>query len=92
MHSIHVNSAALVRAVVPTLIEEGYAFVRLDQMPEFCQYETSTEDYLGMERAKSPPAPGAARRGEMNCNLDGNFLALNGAPPGKAIRLTREAC
>lgn len=56
MHSIHVNSAALVRAVVPTLIEEGYAFVRLDQMPEFCQYETSTEDYLGMERANSPPS------------------------------------
>jgi len=40
MHSIHVNSEALVRAVVPALIEEGYAFVRLDQMPEYRQYET----------------------------------------------------
>jgi len=40
MHCIHVNSAALVRAVVPALIEEGYSFVRLDQMPEYRQYET----------------------------------------------------
>lgn len=39
MHSIHVNSEALVRAVVPALIEEGYGFVRLDQMPEYRQYE-----------------------------------------------------
>ncbi len=40
MHCIHLNSAALVRAVVPALIEEGYDFVRLDQMPEYRQYET----------------------------------------------------
>jgi peptidoglycan/xylan/chitin deacetylase (PgdA/CDA1 family) len=40
MHCIHVNSAALVRAVVPALLEEGYTFVRLDQMPEYRQYET----------------------------------------------------
>jgi peptidoglycan/xylan/chitin deacetylase (PgdA/CDA1 family) len=40
MHCIHVNSAALVRAVVPALLEEGYNFVRLDQMPEYRQYET----------------------------------------------------
>jgi peptidoglycan/xylan/chitin deacetylase (PgdA/CDA1 family) len=40
MHCIHVNSAALVRAVVPALIEEGYRFVRLDQMPQYRQYET----------------------------------------------------
>ena len=40
MHCIHINSAALVRAVVPALIEEGYNFVRLDQMPEYRQYET----------------------------------------------------
>ena len=40
MHCIHVNSAALVEAVVPALIEEGYNFVRLDQMPEYKQYET----------------------------------------------------
>jgi peptidoglycan/xylan/chitin deacetylase (PgdA/CDA1 family) len=40
MHCIHLNSAALVRAVVPALLEEGYNFVRLDQMPEYRQYET----------------------------------------------------
>lgn len=40
MHCIHLNSAALVRQVVPALMEEGYRFVRLDQMPEYRQYET----------------------------------------------------
>jgi peptidoglycan-N-acetylglucosamine deacetylase len=40
MHCIHVQSAALVEAVVPALIEEGYNFVRLDQMTEYRQYET----------------------------------------------------
>ena len=40
MHCIHLRSAALVREVVPALIEEGYSFVRLDQMPEYRQYET----------------------------------------------------
>ena len=49
MHSIHANSQALVRAVVPALIEEGYAFVRLDQMPEYRQYETAPD--AGMANA-----------------------------------------
>ena len=40
MHCIHLRSAELVRQVVPALIEEGYRFVRLDQMPEYRQYET----------------------------------------------------
>jgi peptidoglycan/xylan/chitin deacetylase (PgdA/CDA1 family) len=40
MHSIHLRSADLVRQVMPALIEEGYRFVRLDQMPEYRQYET----------------------------------------------------
>jgi peptidoglycan/xylan/chitin deacetylase (PgdA/CDA1 family) len=35
MHCIHLNSAALVRAVVPALQEEGYSFVRLDQIPAY---------------------------------------------------------
>jgi len=39
MHAIHARSAALVREVVPALIEEGYRFVRLDQMPEYRKYE-----------------------------------------------------
>ena len=40
MHCIHRQSAALVAAVVPELVAEGYKFVRLDQMPEYRQYET----------------------------------------------------
>ncbi len=40
MHSIHAHSGDLVAAVVPPLVEEGYNFVRLDQMPEYRQYET----------------------------------------------------
>lgn len=39
MHAIQVNSAPLVRQVVPALIEEGYRFVRLDQVPQYRQYE-----------------------------------------------------
>jgi peptidoglycan/xylan/chitin deacetylase (PgdA/CDA1 family) len=44
MHCIHAQSAALVAAVVPPLIEEGYTFVRLDQLPGYRQYETLPED------------------------------------------------
>jgi peptidoglycan-N-acetylglucosamine deacetylase len=40
MHCIHEQSAALVEAVVPPLIDEGYTFVRLDQVPQYKQYET----------------------------------------------------
>jgi peptidoglycan/xylan/chitin deacetylase (PgdA/CDA1 family) len=40
MHCIHAQSAALIAAVVPALIEEGYNFVRLDQMPAYRRYET----------------------------------------------------
>jgi hypothetical protein len=29
-----------VRAVVPVLMNEGYKFVRLDQMPEYDKYKT----------------------------------------------------
>jgi peptidoglycan/xylan/chitin deacetylase (PgdA/CDA1 family) len=44
MHCIHAQSAALVAAIVPPLIEEGYTFVRLDQMPAYRQYETHPEE------------------------------------------------
>jgi len=40
MHCIHTQSAELVADVVPALIEEGYTFERLDQVPEYKQYET----------------------------------------------------
>ncbi len=42
MHCIHHQSAALVEAVVPALIEEGYRFARIDQVPEYRRYETPT--------------------------------------------------
>jgi len=40
MHCVHGKSGALVEAVVPALVEEGYRFVRIDQVPEYKQYET----------------------------------------------------
>ncbi|MGH6870914.1 MAG: polysaccharide deacetylase family protein [Rhizomicrobium sp.] len=40
MHCIHRQSGDLVAAIVPPLMEEGYTFVRLDQIPEYKQYET----------------------------------------------------
>ena len=50
MHCIHVHSAELVAAVVPALIEEGYTFVRLDQMPEYRQYETPDQKAASLDR------------------------------------------
>jgi len=43
MHCIHAQSAALVAEIVPPLIEEGYTFVRLDEMPAYRQYEAPPE-------------------------------------------------
>jgi len=40
MHCIHSQSAALVEGIIPALVEEGYNFVRVDQIGEFKQYET----------------------------------------------------
>jgi peptidoglycan/xylan/chitin deacetylase (PgdA/CDA1 family) len=40
MHSINGKAPELVNAVVPALVEEGYRFVRIDQIPEYRQYET----------------------------------------------------
>ena len=54
MHAIHVRSAALVREVVPALIEEGYRFVRLDQMPEYRQYETPEPSGVAYARGGTP--------------------------------------
>lgn len=42
MHSINAKSAALVEAVVPQLQDEGYSFVRLDEIREYDQYKTPT--------------------------------------------------
>jgi peptidoglycan-N-acetylglucosamine deacetylase len=40
MHSIHRQSPELVAAIVQPMLEEGYRFVRLDEVPEYRQYET----------------------------------------------------
>ncbi len=40
MHCIHSQSAELVADVIPALVEEGYTFERLDQVPEYKQYDT----------------------------------------------------
>jgi peptidoglycan/xylan/chitin deacetylase (PgdA/CDA1 family) len=47
MHSIHRQSAELADTIVEPSLEEGYRFVRLDEVPEYRQYET-------------PPTPPAA--------------------------------
>lgn len=43
MHCIHIHSAELITAVVPALIEEGYRFVRLDEVPAYDKYKTLPE-------------------------------------------------
>jgi peptidoglycan/xylan/chitin deacetylase (PgdA/CDA1 family) len=48
IHCIHTQSAALVAAVVPALQEEGYTFVRLDQIPAYRQYETPGNSGVAM--------------------------------------------
>ena len=40
MHSIHRQSAELAGTIVEAMQEEGYRFVRLDEVPEYRQYET----------------------------------------------------
>jgi peptidoglycan/xylan/chitin deacetylase (PgdA/CDA1 family) len=44
LHCIHPQSAALVAALVPPLVEEGYAFVRLDEVPGYRKYEAPPEE------------------------------------------------
>jgi peptidoglycan-N-acetylglucosamine deacetylase len=40
MHSLYSKSAELADTVVEAMLEEGYRFVRLDEVPEYRQYET----------------------------------------------------
>jgi len=44
LHCIHAQSGALVAALVPPLIEEGYDFVRLDEVPDYRKYETAPQE------------------------------------------------
>lgn len=58
MHCIHNQSAALVADVVPALIEEGYKFVRLDQVPDYKQYETPNAPAIAIASAGSAKVVG----------------------------------
>lgn len=40
MHSLYSKSAELAETVIEAMAEEGYRFVRLDEVPEYRQYET----------------------------------------------------
>lgn len=51
MHCIHHQSPELVAEVIPALIEEGYKFVRLDQVPDYKQYETPTAPAIAIASA-----------------------------------------
>ena len=44
LHCIHARSSALVEALVPRLIDEGYEFVRLDEVRGYRKYETAPEE------------------------------------------------
>lgn len=44
LHCIHAQSGALVAALVPPLLEEGYDFVRLDEVPAYRKYETAPQE------------------------------------------------
>lgn len=60
MHCIHTHSADLVAAIVPPLVEEGYTFVRIDQIPEYRQYESppqSTEPVVASAAPSSNVIP-----------------------------------
>ena len=43
MHCIHSQSAELAAAIIAPLIDEGYSFVRVDQIGDYHQYETPPE-------------------------------------------------
>jgi len=61
MHCVHRKSGDLVEAVVPALMEEGYRFVRLDQVPEYRRYDTPTGAGTAVA-SSTAPKPGAAIR------------------------------
>ena len=53
IHCIQPQSAALIAVIVPALQEEGYSFVRLDQVPAYRRYETPGAGN-GVARAVTP--------------------------------------
>ena len=51
MHCIHHQSPELVTEVVTALVQEGYKFVRLDEVQEYKQYETPTTPAVAIASA-----------------------------------------
>jgi len=47
MHCIHAKSGELVAEVVPALQQEGYTFVRIDQIPAYQKFETPPNEGTG---------------------------------------------
>lgn len=52
MHSIHRQSSELTDTIVEAMLEEGYRFVRLDEVPEYRQYETPPQAPAAVANAK----------------------------------------
>ncbi len=59
MHCIHHLSPELVTEVVAALVQEGYKFVRLDQIPEYKQYETPIAPPVAIAQAGGRATGGA---------------------------------
>jgi len=53
MHCIHRQSAELTDTIVEAMQEEGYRFVRLDEVPEYRQYETPPQAPAAVASARS---------------------------------------
>ena len=54
MHCVHRQSGQLVESVVPALIEEGYRFARIDEVPEYRQYETPPTNATVADASRQP--------------------------------------
>jgi hypothetical protein len=66
-----------VSAVVPALVEEGYRFVRIDQIPEYRQYETPVAPPVAVARADKPKQRGASLVAEASV-IGGNVMNIAG--------------
>lgn len=61
MHCIKGKEADLLESYIPAMQEEGYRFVRLDEIPEYKQYETPPESEGPAVASNDAGVPTAAR-------------------------------
>lgn len=54
MHSLYAKSAELAETVIEAMLEEGYRFVRLDEVPEYRQYETPQDRPAAVAQNAAP--------------------------------------